>query len=180
MKLDTHHETIDGYSVSIEIHHDENMGAPWEEHDGHGIVSEWTHRDKAPGELLLCTDHRSKRYYNFSATLELAKKDGWGLNDEAKAKLATRLGRKPTAREIRVEAVNLDFKYCQGWCNDTWYWTGYVTRITSPTGDSVEGDSCWGFDDQDYMLREAIDIAKHAIERHKLVLRETALAECCP
>lgn len=180
MKLDELTETIDGYVVKISINHDENMGAPWEEHDGHGIVSDWESRDKLPSELVLCEDMRSSRYYDFKGTLKLAKRDGWGLNDDAKAKLAKRIGRKPTAKEILVEAVQRDFEYLQGWCNDDWCWLGYTTEIETPNGETIEGDSCWGFDDKDYMVSEALSHAKGEIERHKKTMRETAIAECVP
>lgn len=185
MKIDTHTQVIDGYTVHVSIHHDENMGEPWKENDGHGIVSEWVSRSKSPGELVLCSDRsRFKRFYDFSATLELAKRDGWGLNPEAKDKLAATLGRKPTAMEIRVQAVNLDFQYCKGYCNDDWHWLGYTTQIETPQGNSIQGDSCWGFEGVEggleYMIGEAISQAESEIERHKALLRETAIAECCP
>lgn len=180
MKTSEHEQTIDGYTVRIDIHQDEHMGAPWEEHDGHGVVSDWTHRDKAPGELVLISDHRSYRYYDVAATLKIAKRDGWGLGDEGKAKLAKRLGRKPTAKEITAEAVQHDYEYLRGWCNDEWVWLGYITEITTPEGKTLDGDSCWGFDEEEYMLSEAMGCAKHTIERHKLTMRETAIAECVP
>lgn len=180
MKLDTHTEEMDGYEIRIDIHHDEDMGPPWEEHDGHGVVTDWQHRDEEPGELELCCDHGARRFYDLNETMKLAKRDGWGLSDEEKAKLAAKLGRKPTAKEIRVEAVRRDYEYLRAWCNDEWSWAGYITKIETPDGQIISGGSCWGFDDQEYMLSEALDEAKGEIERHKLTVRETAIAECCP
>lgn len=180
MKTSEHEQTIDGYTVRIDIHQDEDMRAPWEEHDGHGVVSGWGSRDKAPGELVLNSDHRSYRYYDVAATLKIAKRDGWGLSEANKAKLATKLGHKPTRKEITAEAVQHDYEYLRGWCNDEWVWLGYTTEITTPEGKTLDGHSCWGFDEEKYMLSEAIDEAKHAIERHKLTMRETAIAECVP
>jgi len=42
-----------GHTIKIETHHDQYLGAPWEEIYGHGIISEWTTRDKRPGEIEL-------------------------------------------------------------------------------------------------------------------------------
>ena len=44
----------DGFTLRARIEHDSDTGAPWEEHDGHGPVSDWEVRDKLPGELILC------------------------------------------------------------------------------------------------------------------------------
>ena len=62
----------------------DDMGPPWEEHDGHGIVSEWRHREgegRRTGELVLSRDRHSTQYYDFRETMALAKKDGWGCAD---------------------------------------------------------------------------------------------------
>lgn len=49
-----------GRRYRAEVHHDSDMGAPWEEHYGHGPVSDWTIRDKRPGELVLSVDSRGR------------------------------------------------------------------------------------------------------------------------
>lgn len=55
-------------TFKVEINHDGGMLPPWEEHDGHGVVSDWTSRDKHPGEWVLDTDRSgNKLYYNFQA-----------------------------------------------------------------------------------------------------------------
>lgn len=64
---------------TITLEHDDSHGAPWDEEDGHGDVSDWTSRDKLPGELVLSTDRRSKRFYDFAGACKLAIKDGWGF-----------------------------------------------------------------------------------------------------
>lgn len=180
MKLHDKTESFDGYKIQITIHHDEHMGPPWEEHDGHGIVSGWERRDKQPGERVLHSDRNSARFYDFAGSLVIAKGDGWGLGDEDKAKLAAKLGRKPTAKEILVQAVEQDFDYLRRWCNDDWQWLGYTTEIETPDGKTIDGDSCWGFDEEKYMLSEALSHARHTIEQHQLTERETAIAECIP
>lgn len=89
---------VEGFRFRIELEQDEFMGPPWEEHDGHGIVSEWTQRDKRPGEWVLNKDRFSKRYYDFAGTMKKAKKEGWGLTEKAKAELIERLSRKRIIR----------------------------------------------------------------------------------
>lgn len=61
------------------IERDDSHGAPWEEEDGHGPVSDWTTRDKLPGELVLSEDRGSKRFYDFAAACKQARKEGWGF-----------------------------------------------------------------------------------------------------
>jgi hypothetical protein len=73
------HEDV-AYVATIE--HDDMHGAPWEEEDGHGDVSEWTTRDKLPGELVLDEDGRHKRFYDFAGACKIARRDGWGFLPE--------------------------------------------------------------------------------------------------
>ena len=61
--------TVDmgGFSVTARIESDGcSMGAPWEEHDGHGPVSEWTRRAKRPGEIVLVKDGDAARFASAS------------------------------------------------------------------------------------------------------------------
>ena len=62
-------------------------------------------------------------------------------------------------------AVKKDFEYLRGWCNDEWHYVGYTASITDEDGNSVKySDSCWGFDDEEYMLEEAFDNATSEID----------------
>lgn len=108
----------------VSIQHDDDATPPWERSEGHGPVTEWTSRDKSPGERVLASDGRSKRFYDWQEAVAMAKRDGWGLSAEDKARLAARLGREPTRKEIAVEAVELDFEFLRRWCNDQWYYVG--------------------------------------------------------
>jgi hypothetical protein len=171
-----------GYKATISTHHDEDMGEPWKEDDGCGIVSDWTRRDKAPGERVLCFDRGNSRFYDWAGTVALAKKYGWGLGDEAKAKLAQSLGHEPTHGEITAEAVRLDFEHLRSWCNDEWHWQGYTTAIETPDGEVITTDSCWGFEstDDDYMLDQAKSHARHEIDARLATVEQTQIAECVP
>lgn len=68
----------DGFTFTATIHHDDDTGEPWKEHDGHGPVSDWTRRDKLPCELILNDDRGSKRFYNFQEACAIARRDQWG------------------------------------------------------------------------------------------------------
>ena len=161
-----------GYSIKVCFHTDDHHGPPWKEHDGHGPVSDWTNIEaKQPGERVLSKERGSYRFYNWQLAMVTARKDGWGLSDESKAALAKRMGKAVTALrpgEITAEAVLKDFEYLQGWCNDEWHWAGYTTEITTPDGETFDGDSCWGYssDDDDYMLSCALDSALVTINDH--------------
>jgi hypothetical protein len=39
---------INGLTFRVTVERDEDMGEPWKEHDGHGVVSNWTTRSKSP------------------------------------------------------------------------------------------------------------------------------------
>lgn len=89
-----HHEDtfeLEGLTFKVEFPDDEDAGPPWEQGDGYGIVSDWTRRDKKPGEVVLSTDRSSKRFYDWQATNKKAKEEGWGLTDEHQAELLQRL-----------------------------------------------------------------------------------------
>lgn len=124
---------LNGRTYAVRVEFDDAMGAPWEEQDGHGIVSDWTTRDKRAGELILATDRQAHRFYDVPATLDKASAEGWGLGDEQHATLTAKLGRAPTAREVKEEAVRLDYEYLRAWCNDEWHWVYIV--VTAPDGE---------------------------------------------
>lgn len=130
----------DGRLAKIDVIPDETMGLPWKEHDGHGIVSEWTHRKKEPGELILASDHGSFRYYDYEESVKIARRDGWGSE-----------GR--TARERAARATMQDYERLREWCSGGWEWIGVSVTVGS------EGDSLWGIaSDGDYWREVAADL----------------------
>ncbi|MFC5509289.1 hypothetical protein [Bosea massiliensis] len=157
-------ETIirNGCAYRVEIEHDEDMGPPWEEHDGHGIVSAWTRRDKAPGEVIIARDGASRRYYDVAETLAQARRDGWGLGPDGLAALASRLGRSPTRREVAAEAVRQDCDRMRQWCADVWHWCGVIVKQLDEDGEETgETRSLWGIesDSGDYLDTVAGELA---------------------
>ena len=69
----THH----GKTYRVEWVYDRDAGTPWDHSDGHGVVSDWETRDKRPGELILNQNGRSKRFYDFAASVKKARAEGW-------------------------------------------------------------------------------------------------------
>ncbi|RQH02741.1 hypothetical protein [Paraburkholderia dinghuensis] len=95
-----------GYTFRVRVEADDSMGAPWEEHDGHGEVSGWTTRDKRPGEIVLSSDRWSKRYYDVQASMKIARRDGWGLGDDDRAALVKSLAEKRVVRKATYHVEN--------------------------------------------------------------------------
>ena len=118
-----------GCTLNVRTEYDDTMGQPWEEHDGHGPVSELTTRDKRAGERVLCTDRSSKRYYDFAEAMRIARRDGWGLTKEKLAALERGMGRKATKGEIFAAAVESDFEHLRSWCADEWHWIGVIVTL---------------------------------------------------
>lgn len=164
------HFEIDGFSFRATLHRDEDMGPPWKEHDGHGIVSDWRPRhSKRAGERQLTEDrYGSARFYDVAATIAKAREEGWGIGEAERAELAAKLGREPTPREIVAEAVERDFRHLQEWCNDDWEWAivqvmlldedGHDTGITESVG-GVESNA------GDYLDTLAEENAREIISR---------------
>lgn len=169
----------DGFILTFQSEYDSDHGAPWEEECGHGPVSDWTSRDKHPGERVLCSDRRSKRFYDFAGAMVIAKRDGWGLAPEELAALASRLGRTPTGGEIREAAVRADFDHLSGWANDRWHYVGVILTLSDPDGKEVDQLSLWGVEDcGDYHQTVAEELAGELEQRHALDLAEDFDASC--
>lgn len=134
-----------GRSYRFEVKPDETMGEPWKEHDGHGVVSDWTTRDKKPGELVLCTDRHSKRFYDFAASVKIAR-EVWGCKRGKEA----------------ADAARADFERLRGWCNDQWCWIGVVVTLLDDDGDETDKSaSLWGIESDagEYLQTVAHDLA---------------------
>lgn len=153
-----------GATYRVTLEHDDSHGAPWEECDGHGVVSGWErgYCDTPRDCWVLVSDRGGKRFYNWRETLAIAKRDGWGLAPDALAKLAKQLGREPSARDIRKAAVRADFDYLSGWANDQWSYVGVIVELmdedNEPTGES---ESLWGVESycSEYIAEVALELA---------------------
>lgn len=156
---------VEGLTFGVEVRRDDTIGAPWEEHDCHGPVSEWRHgREKSAGERVLCQDRGSYRFYDVRGALARAKREGWGLAPNALAALAKSLGRSPTIGEVRARAVESDFQHLRAWCEDRWYWVGVIVTLLDMDGNPTPlGDSLWGIESNatNYIREVAEDCARN-------------------
>ena len=161
--------TVDGFDVVAKIVFDESADAPWLAEDGHGPVSDWTSREKGPGERTLCEDGAHSLYYDVKESTALARKDGWDAPPYGKG----------TAGERAKRAVEADFQSMRGWCQNDWSYCGVVLSVRRS---DVELDkhaaSLWGIDvnhphgDHKYLqtvanelLPEALDAGRKVLER---------------
>ena len=126
-------------SFRIEWVYDHDSDAPWDREDGHGPVSDWEHRSKRPGEMILNSNRGSHRFYDFAEAVKLARKDGWN----------TAPFDWPTNGARAHAAALADFKYLQAWCNDQWHYCGIVVTLLDADGkpDSVDA-SLWGIESE--------------------------------
>lgn len=155
----------DGFTLRARIEHDSDTGAPWEEH-GHGPVTDWTRRDKLPGELLLCNDGRQKRFYDFAEACRIARRDGWNA--------APYQVEGETPRQRAARAALADYKHLRGWCNDSWGWCGVVVTA-SRAGVELGRASLWGIEsDAGYLVEVANELAGEAVAEAAAKVTEIA------
>lgn len=157
----------DGFTLTATVHYDDTgCGAPWDGDDGHGPVSDWTSRDKAPGEIVLSTGRRSKRFYDFSEACRIARRDGWACAD----------GRRDgeTARQYAARAAMEDFKRLKAWCDDEWHYVGVAVTVSRNDIQLTHDYShaLWGIesDSGDYLTEVANDLAPEALSEAQAAL----------
>lgn len=75
------YQNINGYKFKILNDQDDGM-APWDYCDNEvNLISEWTRRDKKPGEMILNTDRKFKRFFDYQAACKYALYNQWGSRD---------------------------------------------------------------------------------------------------
>ncbi len=107
---ETESRTVDGKEYRVDFFRDDDLGPPWEEHDGHGPVTDWTTRDKHPGELILNEDGSSARYYDFQEACRIALRDGWDSKPYNTDK-------SQTPKQQAAKAALADFERLRAWCS---------------------------------------------------------------
>ena len=129
-----------GKTYRVEFIADCTMGAPWEEHDGHGVVSDWERRNKKPGEVVIASARGAKRFYDVAETTRIAKRDGWGASDTDTSRL--------TPAQITALAVQRDMEHMRGWCNGDWDWCGVSVFPLTADGDELRSktESLWAIE----------------------------------
>ena len=156
--------TYKGLVFRVRLPFDEDHEPPWEDGDGHGIVSEWTTRSKAPGERILHEDRRSRRYFDVVGTQAIALRDGWGCAHLTHAQFTA--GQLPPEHPTRAAmaacAVDREYRRLRAWCRNEWHYVGVcVTRE-----DTGEEESVWGIEDceEAYIVDMAYELAEQLID----------------
>ena len=157
--------TVQGVTFQVSTEHDGDAGSPWDRECGHGPVRRLMYAElkKRPGERALSVSARGySLLYDFAEAVKIARRDGWGLSLEDKAKLAERLDRSPTPREVCVEAARLDFERMRAWTNDEWSYV--IVLVTAPNGETASLGGVESDDDDDdddaYIEQTARELAE--------------------
>jgi hypothetical protein len=159
----------DGYEIRITADTDD-CGAPWDECDGHGPVSEWTRRDKLPGERILVEDRGARRYYDFAAAVKQARSEGW---DTPPYNTGT-----PGERAHRAAAR--DYEYLRGYARGDWVYLFVAVTVTWH-GKVIGRDSCGGIESFDDYWREHIaDVVNGILADHDHERMRERTRESCP
>ena len=161
MKYDSFTFTHNGRDYVAELHFDLHHDAPWRECDGHGPVSDWTTRDKRPGELILTAERRSYRYYDFQEACAIARRDGWNAPPYVIP--------GETKRAQAARAALADYNYLRAWCNDDWHYCGVVVRLENTCECCGDIESLWGIESNcdDYLKEVAAELAEE-LEARKI------------
>lgn len=172
----TNLESRDGFDFAVTIEPDYDSHEPWREEAGHGEVSEWRRQnyrgtyDKAPGELLLCEDHRSALFYDFAGACALALRGGWN------AKPYDVPGETPKQRAAK--AARADYERLRRYCAGDWCYVGVVVTA-SRDGVELGSASLWGLEsdcDEDHLADCACELAEEALDEAKE--RLASLCQC--
>lgn len=155
----------DGNTFKVTFPYDEYHGAPWDEDDGHGPVSNWTTRAKLPGEMVLNRDGGSFRYYDFAEACRIARREGWGYGGQTPGE---------SKRQVAEAAAMEDFNRLRRWCNDQWNYIGVVVELADDDGNPVigHGASLWGIesDADDYLEQVAHELADEVIADFRAIV----------
>lgn len=128
-----------GLYAIVKIEYDTDYGPPWENSYGHGVVSDWEHREERDRRWVLCQDRWSYRHYDWRETLKIAKRDGWSHSGDI------------------MDAVRSDYEYLRAWCNNKWCYVGVIVELYDANEELIGEESCWGYESycEDYLCSEA-------------------------
>lgn len=123
---------------------------PWE-FDSLGEVSDWKYNHtKGSGEMILCKNRGSARYYDFAEAVANLRSQGVSGADAHNGAMA-------------------EFNRFRAWCNEEWY---YLTAKVTISGID-EYEEYLGMIESDYAAiaeSELVDEAKHHIEKYQCEL----------
>ena len=128
-----------GLKFAVTFDYDQDIGAPWDQADGHGPVRIGRkHRDgesdKSPGDRPMnCAGWRETQYYyEWAEACKLARKDGWNA--------------EPFDAPNRVQrAVQADFDYLSAWITGDWHYVVVgVCQVDADDNEVGAWDYCGG------------------------------------
>ncbi len=148
-----------GREFQVEFLPDDDSTPPQDRADGHGTVSEWTTRGKAPCERVIaedsagyCGSTRSRRFYDVQEAMKIARRDGWDAEPYG-----------GTAGQKAARAVAADFDFIRGWYADEWHYVGVVVTAKCPAcgGFCGPSESLWGIESiaDEYLVETALELA---------------------
>ena len=145
-----------GLYAIVKIEYDTDYSPPWENSDGHGVVSNWEHREERDRRWILCQDRWDYRYYDWRETMNIAKRDGWSRSGDI------------------MDAVRSDYEYLRAWCNDEWYYVGVVVELYDANDELIWEESCWGYESycEDYLCSEARSWLRYMLVNYRKQQRE--------
>ena len=120
--------TQHGKTYRVEWFYDHYSGAPWENGDCHGPVSDWTRRDKKPGEMILSSDRGVHRFYDFAQAVKIARRGDWNTAPHD----------WPSKGVQAAAAAMVDFEYLRRWCTDQWHYCGIVVTLLDDEGEDTD------------------------------------------
>lgn len=153
---------INGLRFRVTYSRDEYADAPWNDCDGHGVVTDWERRNKLPGELVLAEDRGSRRFYDFVASCKLALRERWDsvpYNDGTQTK-----------RQQAAKAARADYEYLRSWCNDDWCYLVVDVVLLGENDEEVDGysDSLAGVESyKDYNEEIAREMAEGIARQYR-------------
>ena len=164
---------MEGFTFTARMEGDMDADHPWEQDDGHGPVSEWTRRDKTPGEVILHSDGSARRYYDMQEAVKIALRDGWGLDPNVPL-----LKTGATKGQIAAEAARRDYEHLKAYCEGRWHYCGVVISV-SRNGITLDNNAyaLWGLetDNADYLNEAANDLLGEALQvARELLIRVNA------
>lgn len=162
----------DGHEITATIYRDDHDDVPWQREDGHGEVSDWTTRDKRPGERVLSEDRSHHRFYDFQGACQLALRDGWGCEGG--------LLPNETRKAYAARAAEHDFRVLKAWCDGEWHYYGIAVTV-SKDGVELTGKydhALWGIEgnypdsDNSHFVEVANELIDEALDDAKIKLTD--------
>lgn len=162
-----------GYTVRIELIHDDGHGAPWDEEDGHGEVQFFDRASRVPRgwTVMPAPTRRGEWAYNTADAIVKAAREGWGVAPHIAARIPLKPGRtKPTRAQITYAAVKEDRRRLSAYLRDEWAYYGIELTLIDPQGKEDAQESLWGIESDAglYWHEVAADLLAEAAHRAKI------------